>query len=134
MREALALTPKRAGNPRRRELLLDSRDEPWSAAERVFHGLLRAAGISGWRANRPLQLGDQTIHPDVVFRDLRLVIEIDGREFHSDPEVFESDRHRQNLLVLHGWRVLRVTWLMIQAEPDQVIAMVREAMRRPVAG
>jgi very-short-patch-repair endonuclease len=134
MRQALALTPKRAGNPGRRRLLLDSRDEPWSAAERVFHSLLRATGITGWTANRPLLLGGQTIHPDVVFRDLRLVIEIDGREFHSDPEVFESDRHRQNLLVLHGWRVLRITWLMIQTEPDRVIAMVRKAMRGPIGG
>ena len=128
MRQALALTPKRAGNPRRRQLLLDSRDEPWSAAERVFHGLLRAAGITGWSANRPLHLGDQTIHPDVIFPRLRLVIEIDGREFHSDREVFEADRRRQNLLVLSGWRVLRITWTMIQSEPDQVVAMVREAM------
>jgi very-short-patch-repair endonuclease len=136
MRSALAMTPKRAGNPRRRQLLLDSRDEPWSAAERVFHGLLRAAGITGWKANQPLRLGDQTIHPDVVFRRLRLVVEIDGREFHSDPEVFEVDRRRQNLLVLHGWRILRVTWTMIRSEPDQVIAMVREAMamgQRPPA-
>jgi very-short-patch-repair endonuclease len=128
MRQALALTPKRAGNPRRRLLLLDSRDEPWSAAERVFHGLLRTAGITGWSANRPLRLGDQTIHPDVTFLRLRLVIEIDGREFHSDREVFEADRRRQNLLVLHGWRVLRITWAMIQSGPDQVMAMVREAM------
>lgn len=132
MREALALTPKRAGNPLRRQLLLDSRDEPWSAAERVFHRLLRAAGITGWTANNPLRLGDRTIHPDVVFRHLRLVVEIDGRKFHHDPEVFEADRHRQNLLVLHGWRVLRITWLMISTEPDQVIALVRAAMTPPV--
>jgi very-short-patch-repair endonuclease len=128
MREALALTPGRNGNRIRRQLLLDSRDEPWSEAERLCHRLLRAAGITGWRANQPLRLDGAVIYPDVLFRRLRLVVEIDGREFHSDPEVFESDRHRQNLLVLHGWRVLRVTWRMIQQDPDQVVAMVREAM------
>ncbi len=51
-----------------------------------------------------------------------------ARTFHSDPEVFDADRRRQNLLVLHGWRVLRITWTMMQLEPDQVITMVREAM------
>ena len=66
---------------------------------------------------------------DVIFRHLRLVIEIDGREFHSDPEVFESDRRRQNLLVLNGWRVLRITWRMITDDPDRVVEMVREAVR-----
>ena len=128
MRQALASTPRRAGNPRRRQLLLDSRDEPWSAAERNLHGLLRTAGITGWSANQSLRLGDLTVHPDIMFRRLRLVIEVDGRAFHSDADAFETDRRRQNLLVLHGWRVLRVTWTMIQSEPDQVIAMVREAM------
>jgi very-short-patch-repair endonuclease len=128
MHAALNLTKGRAGNPRRQQLLLDSRDEPWSEAERQFHRLLRAAGITGWQANQAVRLGGVTVCPDVLFRRLRLVIEIDGREFHSDPEVFESDRRRQNLLVLNGWRVLRVTWQMIQTDPDQVIAMVREAI------
>jgi very-short-patch-repair endonuclease len=134
MRHALALTSGRRGNGLRRQLLLDSRDEPWSEAERVFHRLLRAARITGWKANRGIRLDGVLIYPDVIFRRLRLVIEVDGRKFHNDPEVFESDRHRQNLLVLHGWRVLRVTWTMIQHEPDRVILMVREAMALPVAG
>jgi very-short-patch-repair endonuclease len=128
MRQALAMTPGRTGNRVRRQLLLDSRDEPWSEAERQIHRLLRAARITGWQANQRVRLGGVTVYPDVLFRRLRLVIEIDGREFHTDPEVFESDRQRQNALVLHGWRVLRVTWLMIQDEPDQIIAMVREAI------
>ena len=75
-----------------------------------------------------MRLGGVTVYPDVLFRRLRLVLEIDGREFHNDPDVFEADRHRQNLMVLHGWRVLRITWRMIQDEPDRLIAMVREAV------
>jgi very-short-patch-repair endonuclease len=132
MHRALAMTSGRTGNRIRRQLLLDSRDEPWSEAERQIHRLLRAARITGWQANQPVRLGGVTVYPDVHFRRLRLVIEIDGREFHSDPQVFESDRHRQNLFVLHGWRVLRVTWQMIQSEPDRVIAMVREATSMPI--
>jgi len=134
MHIALDLTKGRAGNPKRLELLLDSRDEPWSEAERQFHRLLRAAGITGWQANRPVRISSLNVYPDVVFRRQRLVIEIDGREFHSDREAFESDRRRQNLLVLNGWRVLRVTWRMIQGEPDHVIAMVREAIAMSVIG
>jgi very-short-patch-repair endonuclease len=128
MHAALDLTKGRAGNLRRQQLLLDSRDEPWSEAERQFHRLLRAAGITGWQANQAVRVGGVTVYPDVLFRRHRLVIEIDGREFHSDPEVFESDRRRQNLLVLNGWRVVRITWRMITDNPDQVIAMVREAI------
>lgn len=128
MREALELTAGRTGNRRRRQLLLDSRDEPWSEAERGFHQLLRGAGIAGWKANRSLVVDGTEIFPDVIFRRLRLVIEVDGREFHTEAEVFESDRNRQNLLVLHGWRVLRITWNMITHEPERVITLVQEAV------
>ena len=96
MRHALTLTSGRWGNGVRRQLLLDSRDEPWSEAEREFHRLLRAARITGWQANRGIRINGVLIYPDVIFRRLRLVIEVDGREFHNKAEVFESDRHRQN--------------------------------------
>jgi hypothetical protein len=50
LHRALELTPARAGNRLKRQLLLDSRSEPWSVAERSLHRLLRAAGITGWRS------------------------------------------------------------------------------------
>jgi very-short-patch-repair endonuclease len=55
------------------------------------------------------------------------VIEIDGRLYHTGTEVFETDRWRQNLLILNGWFVLRFTWTMIEEQPEKVIAMVRES-------
>ena len=128
LHRAMELTADRVGNRTRRELLLDSRDEPWSAAERQLHRLMRAAGITGWRANRPLSVGGVTYFPDVRFGRARLLIEVDGREYHSDEEVFQSDRWRQNLLVLDGWCVLRFTWRMLQDRPDEVIAMIRQAL------
>jgi very-short-patch-repair endonuclease len=109
-------------------LLLDSRAEPWSEAERSFHRLLRDAGITGWRANRPVVLKDLTCYVDVIFRHLKLAIEIDGRSYHTGAEVFETDRWRQNLLILNGWCVLRFTRTMIEERPEQVLAMVREAI------
>jgi very-short-patch-repair endonuclease len=109
-------------------LLLDSRAEPWSKAERLFHRLLRDTGITGWHANQPVVLGNSRFYVDVLFRRLKLVIEIDGRLYHTGAEVFETDRWRQNLLVLDGWCVLRFTWTMIEERPEEVIAMVREAI------
>lgn len=128
MHQALALTSGRAGNRDRRRLLVDSRDEPWSEAERRLHRLLRAARIAGWAANKPVRLRTGVVYPDVKFMALRLVIEVDGREFHSDRETFESDRWRQNSLMLEGWFVLRITWRMIAEDPGRVVEMVREAM------
>ena len=128
LHRAMELTADRVGNRVRRELLLDSRDEPWSAAERRLHRLLRAAGITGWKANQTVLVDGSTYCPDALFRSVRLILEVDGREFHSEPEVFEADRLRQNLLVLDGWCVLRFTWAMLEERPDEVVAMVRSAL------
>jgi very-short-patch-repair endonuclease len=128
LHQAMELTAARVGNRTRRQLLLDSRDEPWSKAERSFHRLLRKAGITGWRANQPVVLNGSTFYLDVMFRKLKLLIEIDGRGHHTGAEVFETDRWRQNLLILDGWCVLRFTWTMIEEHPEQVLAMVREAI------
>ena len=128
LQRAMELTAARVGNRTRRQLLLDSRAEPWSEAERSIHRLLRAAGITGWHANQPVVLRDSTFYVDLIFRKLKLVIEIDGRLYHTGAEVFETDRRRQNLLVLDGWCVLRFTWTMIEERPEEVIAMVLEAI------
>lgn len=128
MHRALELTGRRRGNKDRRMLLLDSRDEPWSAAERLCHRLLRGARISGWRANRGVVIEGNLYYIDVAFWSLKLAIEIDGRLHETDEDLFESDRWRQNALVLDGWMVLRFTWKMLCDHPDKVVRDVRAAL------
>ena len=130
LHEALELTPCRRGNIDRRVLLLDSRDEPWSEAERDAHRLLREAGIEGWEANYPFELLTGVYWIDIGFPALKLAVEIDGREFHEGKEVFESDRWRQNDLVLAGWRVLRFTATMVRDHPQIVMRLHRAGARR----
>ena len=128
MRAALELTGRRRGNSGRRTLLLDSRDEPWSAAERLCHRLLRRAGITGWKANRAVRISGRTFSIDVAFPALRLAVEIDGRLHEDDPAIFENDRWRQNALMLDGWLVLRFTWAMLRDHPDVVVRDIRAAV------
>lgn len=134
MREALAAIRWQPGNAARRLVLEESSDEPWSAAERRLHRLLRQAGIDGWRANVEMMVGGSSYPPDIVFADHRLVLEVDGKHFHGEGR-FEYDRWRQNALVLDGWRVLRFTWTMIDEHPERVVETVRTALRtRPPTG
>jgi very-short-patch-repair endonuclease len=128
LHRALQLTSARLRNAERRRLLLDSKDEPWLAAERRFHRLLRAAEITAWKTNQPVLLDGSLYFLDVVFRWVKLAIELDGRLYHSGSEVFETDRWRQNLLILDGWCMLRFTSAMIDERPEEVIAMVRAAL------
>jgi very-short-patch-repair endonuclease len=114
----------RRGSPKARQLLLAASDGARSEAERLLAKLLRAAGISGWKANYPV--GPYKI--DFAFPELKIALEADGWAFHSDGEAFQHDRKRQNYLMLLGWQVLRFTWLDLVEYPQQVIAVIRSAI------
>src|SRR4051812_5261719 len=128
MHEALRLAPHRAGNRERLNLLIDSRSESWSAAERLGHRLLRAARIKGWQANLAVHLDGRVFYIDIAFKRQKLAIEIDGRLHETDPDLFESLRWRQNALVAEGWRILRFTWTMLRDHPDAFIEAVLDAL------
>jgi very-short-patch-repair endonuclease len=130
LHEAFELCGGRRANRLRQQLLLDSRTEPWSGAERKAHRALPGAGISAWHANRPVVVRGHTFFPDIGFEALKLDVEIDGREHHIGPEVFETDRWRQNLFVLDGWMVLRFTWTMLDEGPNDLLDQIREAMEQ----
>ena len=125
---AFELTRGRRGNAGRLRHLIDSRDEPWSAAERLCHRLLREAGITGWESNLPVSSGGRLYFLDVAFPGAGLVVEVDGRLHEDDPDVFENDRWRQNALVLDGWVVVRVTWSMLTQHPEAVVETIRAAL------
>ena len=129
LRDALQQTPRRRGNTERWQVLLDSRAEPWSRAERVAHRVYREAGIDGWVANLKIAVPQwATYYLDLAFVRQRLACEIDGRGTHDDREAFEADRERQNVLVMAGWTVLRFTWRMLTEDPAYVVWATREAL------
>ncbi len=106
---ALALTPGRRGNLERAWLLQDSRDEPWSPPERLFHRHLRAARITGWVTNFRVDLGVRAAFLDVALPSLMLAFEIDGHTYHSSRTDFERDRERDAALAALGWQVVRLS-------------------------
>jgi very-short-patch-repair endonuclease len=94
-------------------------------SERRLHAVLRRAKLRGWVAQYPIELPGGTVFVDVAFPERRAAIEIDGRRYHDEySDRFESDRLRQNQIVLLGWRVLRFTWRALRDEPDLVISRI----------
>jgi very-short-patch-repair endonuclease len=57
---------------------------------------------------------------DFVWRDKRLIVEVDGYAYHRSPTAFETDRERDVNLARAGWRVLRFTWAQITRRPAWV--------------
>ena len=114
----------RHGSPAARRLLQSADGGAHSEAERLLIRLLRAAGVTGWRANQ--RVGRWEV--DVLFRAERLIIEVDGLAFHTETEDFQRDRVKQNELSLMRWQVLRFTWLDLTEYPDRVIAEIRHSL------
>ena len=65
---------------------------------------------------------------DVLFRDQRLVAEVDGYAYHSTPRAFERDRRKDADLQAAGYRVLRFTWRQVTREPHATVATLARAL------
>ena len=68
---------------------------------------------------------------DAVIEEWRLILEADGRTFHTKRADFERDRERDNLAVAHGYRVMRFTWRTLSRDPDAVLDLVLNASANP---
>ncbi|MGB3769552.1 MAG: DUF559 domain-containing protein [Rhodococcus sp. (in: high G+C Gram-positive bacteria)] len=66
---------------------------------------------------------------DLVCRRGRVIVEIDGRTFHSAAAVFTSDRIRQNELIDDGWRVLRYSAATVNSHLDEVVDDIIRVVR-----
>jgi very-short-patch-repair endonuclease len=107
-----------------------------SEAERRLHHVLVLSGLSGWRAAAQIHDREGLIGVvEVVFTVERVVIEVDGRRAHSDPETFVRDRRRQNRLMNAGYLVLRFTRSDVVGHPERLVADISQALsdRRPIA-
>ncbi|HET9103564.1 MAG TPA: DUF559 domain-containing protein [Solirubrobacteraceae bacterium] len=89
-----------------------------SELERRFLELMRRANLAAPLCNHRVE----GYEVDVYWPAWGLVIELDGRGFHSDPVAFEADPVRDARLQRAGLRVLRVTWRRLLGDPDSVIA------------
>lgn len=91
----------------------------------VAHGLPKPTVEHVVRDDSGTELG----RLDLAFEPARVGIELDSRRYHLTASAFERDRHRQNQLELHGWLILRYTWLHYTRTPQQLVADVGRALR-----
>lgn len=100
-----------------------------SVPERVLARGLRSVGLTGFRINEPV-LGYIADFLDPV---LRLIVEVDGYRTHSSRTAFQHDRVRQNVLVRHGYTVLRYTAHDVCSRLDEVLAEIAAAATHAAA-
>jgi very-short-patch-repair endonuclease len=104
-----------------------SRYEPTltrSELENAFLELCDHHGLSRPETNTRIE----GIEVDFVWRDARLIVEVDGYRYHRSPSAFETDRARDVKLTLAGWRVLRFTYAQIARRAAWVAQAIRFAL------
>lgn len=123
----------RPGTTRFRDLLEDVTPgyaAPESVMEERMIALLDEGGLPMPTLQMPLPWRNPTKgRVDFAYEDARVIIECDGRHWHTTMEAFESDRRRDNLAQLNGWRVLRFTWNDLTETPARVLYQISQALR-----
>jgi very-short-patch-repair endonuclease len=95
-----------------------------SDAEECFLALVRKARLPEPAVN--VRVGRYIA--DFLWREQRLIVEVDGYAFHSSRRSFERDHERDLVLKAAGFDVLRFTRRQIVEEPELVIARLAQAL------
>jgi very-short-patch-repair endonuclease len=67
---------------------------------------------------------------DFLWREQRMVVEVDGWESHRTRSAFEEDRARDARLKLLGYEVVRYTWRQVESDAAAVAQTVLALLRR----
>jgi very-short-patch-repair endonuclease len=113
IRAAQERTPGRRGAPLVTRLVEADDAHTKSEFERRFLRFLRAHGLP-----RPDGVNVQVAghEADCVYRDARLVVELDGRAFHRRRSQMRADRRRDTDYQLAGHRIMRLVWDDLHAD------------------
>jgi len=124
--ERIAARPGRPGSPSLRAVLslYAAGTFTRSELEERFFALCDHHGLPRPTSNTCIE-GEEV---DFVWRDARLIVEVDGYRYHRSPSAFEDDRERDVTLTLAGWTVLRFTWAQVTGRPGWVAAAVSERL------
>jgi very-short-patch-repair endonuclease len=98
-----------------------------SDLERLFLRICRQHGIPKPEVN--VRIGPYEV--DFLWREARLIVEVDGWKYHSDRRAFEADRARDRELARRGFTVLRFADRELSRQPNAVVASLRAHLRSP---
>ncbi len=122
LRDVLERHPHRAGTAALRAELDRTGGPLWTAskAERVMKALLRKAKLpmpqtGVWVAGYPA---------DFLWPQYRLIVEVDGYQYHGHRYAFERDHKRDQAHKSALHEIIRFTWRNLEDEPYQVVAVI----------
>jgi hypothetical protein len=109
------------------EVRLDGQVFATSSLEAAYLRVVRKYGLPEPQRQHlpPWAVQDGIGRVDFAYPVHRLLIEVDGRRWHSRDAAFDEDRRRDQEAAMAGWRVLRFTWRHVIDRPQDVAQAVR---------
>jgi hypothetical protein len=95
-----------------------------SVLEERFLALCERSGVPMPEVN--VKVGGLMV--DALWRDARLIVELDGHAAHGTRAAIERDRRRELTLRSRGYTVLRYTWAQVIRDADLVVADLTAAL------
>jgi len=128
LRTVLARHRGRRGAGRLAEVLADETAMAISRsrAERALQRLIRDAGLPAPEMNVPFG----RFEADFLWREQRVIVELDSATYHSGPGVFQRDREKTLVFQGAGFDVLRPTRWHVIHEPTRVLVLLAQALVR----
>jgi hypothetical protein len=78
--------------------------------------------------------GGPLIEGDLVYPDIKVIVEADGDQTHGTRAGRETDVKRDRRIRAAGWRVEHFTWREVFLEPGSVVAALRPILSTSAAG
>ncbi len=105
----------------------DGYQPPTSELERLLYRLLDSPELPTVSHQVPLRLPTTAARVDAFINDWGLIIEADGRRWHTREQDFERDRERDNAATEAGLAIIRFTYSMLKREPAKCLDTVLKA-------
>lgn len=104
----------------------DAYQPPTSELERLLYRLLDHPRVPIVTRQFPFPVEVVPMTVDAYLPEWRLIVEADGRRWHTRKADFERDRMRDNLATSYGVATLRFSYQMLTRQPDQCLQTVLE--------
>jgi very-short-patch-repair endonuclease len=130
--EAVHQRTGQRGAKKMRKALINIGEAPGptrSDLEEEFLPFLRKHRLPMPDLNVKMRIRGRQIEADCLWREQRVIVELDGRDAHDSTPAFEADRARDSALIAAGWRPIRITGPRMRNDGRALASELRAILR-----